>query len=92
MRASSRWASRRCRSAPVLQPRASPSAAPDPVGHEPSQLPETSGVATITGIRPARLREHLALPGCSILRRSCPASGVSGYLDPAGGHEEDAVA
>src|SRR6266581_5420369 len=37
----------------------------------------------------ARLREHLALPGCSILRRS--SSGVSGYQDPAGGHEEGAV-
>jgi hypothetical protein len=42
------------------------------------------------------LREHLALPGCSILRRSSPGigreRGVSGYQDPAGGHEEDAVA
>jgi hypothetical protein len=40
----------------------------------------------------ARLREHPALLGCSILRRSSPGSGVSGYQDPAGGHDEGAVA
>jgi hypothetical protein len=40
----------------------------------------------------ARLREHLPSPGCSILRLSRPASGVSGYQDPAGGDEEGAVA
>jgi hypothetical protein len=40
----------------------------------------------------ARLREHPALIGCSILRRSSPGSGVSGYQDPAGGHDEGAVA
>ena len=40
----------------------------------------------------ARLREHLASPAA----RSCAgprrASGVSGYQDPAGGHDEGAVA
>ena len=33
---------------------ASPAAAPNPADLEPSQLPNTSGVATITGIRPGR--------------------------------------
>src|SRR5215467_4588163 len=40
----------------------------------------------------ARLREHLTLPGCPILRRSSPASSLSGYQDPACWHEEGAVA
>jgi hypothetical protein len=40
----------------------------------------------------ARLREHLALLGCSTCAGPRPASGVSGYQDPTGGHEEDAVA
>ncbi len=31
----------------------------------------------------ARLGEHLALPGCSILCRSSPGVGASGYQDPA---------
>jgi len=40
----------------------------------------------------ARLRKHLALPGCSMLRRSSPSSGVSGYQDPTGAPRGGAVA
>jgi hypothetical protein len=40
----------------------------------------------------AGLREHLALPGCSILRRSSPGIRRERLPGSAGGHEEDAVA
>ncbi len=40
----------------------------------------------------ARLREHPALLGCSILRRPSPPSSVGGHQHPAGGHEKGAVA
>jgi hypothetical protein len=40
----------------------------------------------------ARLREHAALLGCSILRRPSPPPSVGGHQHPAGGHEEGIVA
>jgi hypothetical protein len=40
----------------------------------------------------ARLREHPALLGCSILRRTSPPSSAGGHQHPAGGHEEGTVA
>jgi len=40
----------------------------------------------------ARLREHLALLGCSILRRTSPPSSAGGHQHPAGGHDEGTVA
>ena len=40
----------------------------------------------------ARLREHPALLGCLILRRSSPPYCVGGNRDLAGGHEEGTVA
>src|SRR6266853_2048989 len=40
----------------------------------------------------AILREHPALLGCSILRRTSPPSSAGGHQHPAGGHEKGAVA
>ncbi len=40
----------------------------------------------------ARLREHPALLGCSILRRTSPPSSAGGHQHPAGGHEKGTVA
>src|ERR1017187_8852393 len=75
---------------------------PGPTGHHPRPGPGPEGLLATSlyedpsaGLHEdasARLREHPALLGCSILRRPSPPSSVGGHQHPAGGHEEGTVA